>query len=101
MAKFILAKKIGMTQIFDETGSVIPVTLVEAGPCYVAQIKIKEKDGYEAAQVGFWESKRLSKPQKGHLSRVKNLKYLESLKLVKNMKSGKKLKPIFFRQASR
>ncbi|OIP79325.1 MAG: 50S ribosomal protein L3 [Candidatus Portnoybacteria bacterium CG_4_8_14_3_um_filter_44_10] len=96
MAKFILAKKIGMTQIFDETGSVIPVTLVEAGPCYVAQIKIKEKDGYEAAQVGFWESKRLSKPQKGHLSRVKNLKYLREFKTGEKYEIGQEIKADIF-----
>lgn len=55
--RFILGKKIGMSQIFDEKGHVIPVTLITAGPCYITQIKTKEKDGYEALQIGFEEIK--------------------------------------------
>jgi large subunit ribosomal protein L3 len=80
MTKFILGKKIGMSQIFDEAGNVIPVTVIEAGPCYVTQIRVKEKDGYQAVQIGFWETKGLKKPQKGHLRRIKNLKYLKEFK---------------------
>ncbi len=60
---FILAKKIEMTQIFKEDGTVVPVTLLEAGPCFVTQLKTKEKDGYEAAQLGF-EKKKEKKIQK-------------------------------------
>lgn len=96
MARFILAKKIGMTQVFDEAGSVIPVTVVEAGPCYVAQIRAKEKDGYEAVQVGFWESRGLSKPQKGHLSKVKNLKYLREFKTGDKYEIGQEIKADIF-----
>jgi large subunit ribosomal protein L3 len=59
--KFILGRKLKMTQIFDEEGNVIPVTLIEAGPCVVTQIKKKEKDGYEAIQVGF---EKIEKPNK-------------------------------------
>ena len=64
--KFILGKKIKMSQIFDEKGNVIPVTLIEAGPCFVTQIKTKEKDKYTAIQVGFekLKPKKVKKPQK-------------------------------------
>lgn len=79
--KFILGTKLGMTQIFNEKGEAIPVTLVSAGPCYVTQIKTKEKDGYEAIQIGFLETKRIKKPQQGHLKKIgKNLKYLKEFK---------------------
>ena len=57
MKKGIIGKKIGMTQIFDEVGNVIPVTIIEAGPCYVAQKKTKEADGYDAVQLGFQDLK--------------------------------------------
>lgn len=66
--KFILGKKLGMSQIFEQNGATIPVTLVEAGPCFVTQIKTKEKDGYESVQIGFCKiekSKRIKKPMKG------------------------------------
>jgi large subunit ribosomal protein L3 len=68
MQKGIIGKKIGMTQIFDETGKVIPVTVIEAGPCVVVQKKTAEKDGYEAVQLGFGEirAKRVNKPLQGH-----------------------------------
>jgi large subunit ribosomal protein L3 len=71
MFKGILGKKIGMTQIFDETGLAIPVTLVEAGPCYVTQVRTPEKDGYSAVQLGFDEvkPKRLTGGEKGHLKK--------------------------------
>ncbi|HEX7975670.1 MAG TPA: 50S ribosomal protein L3 [Anaerolineales bacterium] len=69
--KGILGKKIGMTQIFDEAGTAIPVTLVEAGPCYVTQVRAVESDGYSAVQLGFYETKpnRLTGGQLGHLKR--------------------------------
>ena len=65
MQKGLIGKKIGMTQIFDDNGNVIPVTVVEAGPCTVVQKKTVENDGYEAVQVGFGEVKisRVNKPQ--------------------------------------
>jgi len=64
--KFILGKKIEMSQIFDEKGNVIPVTLIKAGPCYITQIKTKEKDKYESVQIGFekLKEKKVKKPQK-------------------------------------
>ena len=74
--KGILGKKLGMTQIFTEEGIVIPVTVVEAGPIVVTQIKTVEKDGYNAVQIGFGEAKEksLNKPQKGHLAAANTLK---------------------------
>jgi large subunit ribosomal protein L3 len=74
--KGILGKKVGMTQIFDDTGEAIPVTIIEAGPCYVTQIKTQKRDGYEAIQLGFGPAKRLNKPQRGHLPKgVPDLRY--------------------------
>lgn len=71
MIKGLLGKKVGMTQIFDESGVAIPVTLIEAGPCYVTQIRTVENDGYAAVQLGFEEikPKRLTGGQLGHLKR--------------------------------
>ena len=80
----ILGKKIGMTSIFDERGEVIPCTVIEAGPCYVTQIKTKDKDGYESVQLGFGErkEKHLTKPLKGHLAKSvsKPLRFLREFK---------------------
>ena len=72
MKKGLIGKKIGMTQIFDEAGNVVPVTVVEAGPCTVTQIKTMENDGYEAIQVGFSDVKvsRVNKPMKGHFDKA-------------------------------
>lgn len=74
--KGILGKKLGMTQIFTEAGNVVPVTVVEAGPVVVTQIKTIEKEGYNAVQVGFVDAKEksLNKPQKGHLAAANVLK---------------------------
>lgn len=84
--KFILGKKLMMTQIFDEQGRAVPVTLVQAGPCWVTQKKNKEQDGYESLQIGFSEikDKKIKKPQKGHLAKAggHNLKYLREFKVV-------------------
>ena len=71
MVKGIIGKKIGMTQIFDEKGNVIPVTVIEAGPCVVAQKKTVETDGYDAVQLGFMDTpeKRVSKAEAGHFKK--------------------------------
>lgn len=71
MQKGIIGRKIGMTQIFDEEGKVIPVTVIEAGPCVITQKKTVETDGYDAVQVGFGEVKitRVNKPMKGHFEK--------------------------------
>ena len=85
MQKAIIGKKVGMTQIFDENGKVIPVTVVEAGPCVVTQKKTIETDGYEAVQLGFESVKesKLSKPEAGHLKKagVEAVKHLKEFKL--------------------
>ena len=67
MVDGLLGKKLGMTQVFDERGEVVPVTVISAGPCVVTQVRTKERDGYEAVQLGYGESRRLSKPERGHL----------------------------------
>ena len=71
MNKGLIGKKIGMTQIFDEKGNVIPVTVIECGPCVVAQKKTAENDGYDAIQLGFMEAKakHLTKAEKGHFEK--------------------------------
>lgn len=65
--KHIIAKKLDMTQVFREDGTVVPVTLLQAGPCVVTQIRTAEKDGYDAVQLGFGENKKISRPLQGHL----------------------------------
>ena len=72
MEKAIIGKKIGMSQIFDEAGKVIPVTVIEAGPCVVVQKKTEEKDGYNAVQLGFQDiaERKLTKPEQGHLNKA-------------------------------
>ncbi len=81
--KAILGKKVGMTQIFNESGEAIPVTVIEAGPCYVTQVKTVEKDGYRAAQLGFEEveARKLTGGEKGHLGR-NDLPFLRHLREV-------------------
>ncbi len=85
MDKAIIGKKVGMTQIFDEAGKVIPVTVIEAGPCVVVQKKTAEKDGYSAVQLGYQEvpERKLSKPEQGHLKKaeVAMKKHLKEFKL--------------------
>ena len=72
MKKAIIGKKVGMTQIFDETGKVVPVTVIEAGPCVVVQKKTADKEGYDSVQLGFEETreKKLSKPEQGHIAKA-------------------------------
>ncbi|MBR4578868.1 MAG: 50S ribosomal protein L3 [Oscillospiraceae bacterium] len=85
MKKAIIGKKVGMTQIFDETGKVVPVTVIEAGPCKVVQKKTVEKEGYASVQMGFEEvsERKLSKPEKGHLQKADagNLAVLHEFRL--------------------
>ena len=78
MVKGVIGKKLGMTHIYKE-GKELAVTAIEAGPCFVIQIKTQEKDGYDAAQLGFRESKRVNSPQKGHLKEIGQFKYLREL----------------------
>jgi large subunit ribosomal protein L3 len=102
MKKALIGKKVGMTQIFDENGVVIPVTVIEAGPCVVAQVKTLENDGYEAVQLGFGEikEKHLNKPVKGHFAKanVAAKKHLREFRLdsIEGIKVGDELKADVF-----
>ena len=88
MKTALIGKKVGMTQIFDETGKVIPVTVIEAGPCTVVQKKTAEKEGYASVQLGFEETaeRKLTQPEKGHLAKagVGTLKVLHEFRLEKS-----------------
>lgn len=79
--KFLLGRKLGMTQVFQPDGTVVPVTLIAAGPMTVTQVKTAEKDGYVAAQVGFGTAKKLAKPQAGHLKGLSNHRFLREARL--------------------
>jgi large subunit ribosomal protein L3 len=76
----LLGKKLGMVQVFDKDGTVVGCTVLEAGPCLVTQIRTKERDGYEAVQLGFGTKKRLNEPEKGHLKNLGNFRYLREFK---------------------
>ena len=92
MLKGLIGKKIGMTQIFDESGAAVPVTLIEAGPCYVTQVRVPEQEGYAAVQLGFIEgnTKRITSGELGHLKK-NNLPPLRFLREFRVKDSG--LKP--------
>ena len=98
MKKALIGKKIGMTQIFDETGKVIPVTVIETGPCVVAQVKTVESDGYNAIQLAFGDVKesKLNKPEKGHFAKASlaTKKHLREFRVdeIENYKVGDELK---------
>ena len=85
MAVGLLGNKIGMTQIFDESGNIIPVTILKVGPCVVTQVKMKSKDGYDSIQVGYGNvsSKSLTQPELGHFqkSNIQPLKYLKEFRI--------------------
>ena len=90
MAKFILGRKLNMTQKFKEDGLVIPVTAVQAGPCTITQIK-GQKEGYSAVQIGFLEKNKVNKPLAGHLKDLANFRFLREFKVnnTDNLKKGK------------
>ncbi len=102
MKKAIVAKKIGMTQVFAENGLLIPVTVLEAGPCVVTQVKTVENDGYDAIQVGFGDVKvnKVNKPMKGHFDKasVEPKKVLKEFRLdsIEGMTTGTELKADVF-----
>ena len=81
MTKGIIGKKLGMTQIFKDNGEAEAVTVIETGPCLVTQVKTAAKDGYNAAQLGFGEAKRLNSPQRGHLKELGQFKYLREFRI--------------------
>ena len=80
MLRGFLGKKIGMSQIFRDNGESVPVTVIQAGPCAVTQIKSKETDGYNAVQLGFGATKNLNKPERGHLKNSDPVKHLREVK---------------------
>jgi len=88
----IIGKKIGMTRVFDEAGKSIPVTVVEAGPCFITQVKSKDVDGYDAVQLGFDErrEKNITKPLSGHFSKA-GVKPLRVLREFRNFEQPEKL----------
>src|SRR3989338_6534505 len=89
--KYIIGKKLFMSQLFSEKGKLLPVTIIQAGPCFITQIKTHERDGYNSIQIGFCETKetRLTKPQRGHLKPTQKL--LAHLKEFKDTGTGKKI----------
>ena len=107
MKKALIGKKLGMTQIFDENGTVIPVTVIEAGPCVVAQVKTIENDGYEAIQLGFGDVKehKVNKPVKGHFAKanVPVKKHLREFRVdsIENFKVGDELKADVFAEGEK
>ena len=107
MVKAIIGKKVGMTQIFDENGKVIPVTVIEAGPCLVVQKKTVENDGYDSVQLGFQDVKerRLTKPRLGHIKKagVAPKKYLKEFRLedTASLNVGDELKADVFAEGDR
>jgi len=84
----LLGNKIGMTQVFDESGNIIPVTILKVGPCVITQVKTKSKDGYDSVQIGYGNvsSKLLNQPELGHLqkSNIQPLKYLKEFRIDEN-----------------
>lgn len=104
MRKSILGRKVGMSQIFDEEGKAVPVTVIEAGPCYVVQKKTPERDGYAALQIGFKEARgeKLNNPMRGHFNKdkVKPLRFLKELRLddveLNDYKVGQEIKVDIF-----
>ena len=105
--KFLIGKKEAMTQVFSEDGKVHPVTVIEAGPIVVAQIKTKEKDGYSAIQFGFGvaKEKRMTKAEKGHLKEVGNLAVLKELRVTQEeaekIKKGDRLDVSIFSEGEK
>jgi large subunit ribosomal protein L3 len=102
VSKGILGKKLGMTQIFSETGQAIPVTVIEAGPCIVVQKKTPNQDGYSAIQVGFGDIREslVNKPMKGHFQKahVKPLRHIRELRTddVEGFQVGQEIKADIF-----
>ena len=107
MVKAIIGKKVGMTQIFDDNGKVVPVTVIEAGPCVVVQKKTEENDGYNSVQLGFQDVKerKLTKPQLGHIKKagVPARKYLKEFRLedTSSLNVGDELKADVFAEGDK
>lgn len=105
--KGIIGKKVGMTQVFDDRGNAIPVTVIQAGPCFVTQVRTAEKDGYTAVQLGFGETKpaRLTKGQLGHLQRntLPALRHLREFRIhgAADVSEGEQINADVFAQGER
>lgn len=99
----IIGKKLGMSQIYSKNGEVIPVTVIQAGPCTVTQVKTKDRDGYEAVQLGFEEAKKLNSPLKGHLKDLGNFKHLSEVKAleIENISRGMKVGVDIFKEGEK
>src|SRR3972149_4480985 len=93
MINGILGRKVGMTHLFQEDGTALGVTVIEAGPCTITQVKTDEKDGYQAVQVGFGQAKHLNSPEKGHLKKHGSFKHLREFFVTEKseVKVGQKL----------
>ena len=89
----ILGRKLGMSQVFEPDGSAVPVTVIEALPCTVVQVKTKDRDGYEAVQVGFGTRKRVNSPLRGHMGKLGQFKYLREFGVdnIGEWEAGKKV----------
>ena len=104
MFQGIIGKKIGMTQLFQESGETVAVTVIQAGPSLVTQVKSRDRDGYDAVQVGFVENKvkqsQLSSPEKGHLRGLENVRYLHEFRTddISSVKHGDKVDVGFLKQ---
>jgi len=90
MIKGIMGRKVGMTRVFEEGRGMIAVSIIEAGPCYVTQVKSVDKDGYEAVQIGFEETRKLNQPERGHLAK-KGLPPLRHLREIRTEVAGAKV----------
>ena len=99
MIQGIIGRKLGMTQVFRDNGKAEAVTAVIAGPCTVIQVKTEAKEGYNAAQLGFGEAKKLKSPQRGHLKELGNFRYLRAFRLAdtKDVKVGDKIDVSLFK----
>jgi large subunit ribosomal protein L3 len=98
MIQGLIGRKIGMAQLFQDDGEVV-VTTIEAGPCFITQVKTEAKDGYNAVQLGFGEDKRLNSPQKGHVKEIGQLKHLREFQVddVKSVQVGQKIDADMFK----
>jgi large subunit ribosomal protein L3 len=99
MIERIIGKKLGMTQLYKENGTLEPLTAIEVGPCAVTQVKTNDKDGYTAVQVGFGQAKKLSSPERGHLKGLDQFRYLREFRLdnAEGVKVGDKVDASVFK----
>ena len=98
MIQGLIGRKLGMAQLFQDDGEVV-VTAIEAGPCFITQVKTEAKDGYNAVQLGFGEDKRLNSPKKGHVKEIGQLKHLREFQVedVKSVQVGQKIDADMFK----